>query len=75
MLYLAHKAMHPEGIQRDDGSWASGDIETFIPAERHRAIVEAVTAADGTAAEAAMRTHLASVIDVLRHWEAFDTRA
>jgi DNA-binding GntR family transcriptional regulator len=42
---------------------------------QHRAIVEAVTSGDGPAAEAAMRTHLTSVIDVLRHWEAFDTRA
>ncbi|MGH2477971.1 MAG: FCD domain-containing protein, partial [Candidatus Limnocylindrales bacterium] len=42
---------------------------------QHGAIVEAVTSADGPAAEAAMRTHLTSVIDVLRHWEAFDTRA
>jgi DNA-binding GntR family transcriptional regulator len=42
---------------------------------QHRAIVEAVVAGDGEAAEAAMRDHLASVIDVLRHWEAFDTRA
>jgi DNA-binding GntR family transcriptional regulator len=39
---------------------------------QHRAIVEAVVAGDGPAAEAAMREHLASVIDVLRHWEAFD---
>jgi DNA-binding GntR family transcriptional regulator len=42
---------------------------------QHRAIVEAVTSGDGPAAEDAMRTHLTSVIDVLRHWEAFDTRA
>lgn len=42
---------------------------------QHRAIVDAVTAGDGAAAEAAMRDHLASVIDVLRHWEAYDTRA
>jgi len=41
---------------------------------QHRAIVEAVVAGDGPAAEAAMRDHLASVIEVLRHWEAFDTR-
>ena len=41
---------------------------------QHRAIVAAVTAGDGDAAEAAMRDHLASVIEVLRHWEAFDTR-
>jgi DNA-binding GntR family transcriptional regulator len=39
---------------------------------QHRAIVEAVVAGDGPAAEVAMRDHLASVIDVLRHWEGFD---
>lgn len=39
---------------------------------QHRAIVEAVTAGDGHAAEQAMHDHLASVIDVLRLWEAFD---
>lgn len=39
---------------------------------QHRAIVEAVTAGDGPGAEEAMRAHLASVIDVLRQWEAFD---
>ncbi len=42
---------------------------------QHRAIVEAVASGDGPAAEAAMRTHLTSVIDVLRHWEAFEARA
>jgi DNA-binding GntR family transcriptional regulator len=41
----------------------------------HRAIVAAVVSRDGPAAEEAMRAHLASVIDVLRHWEALDTRA
>jgi DNA-binding GntR family transcriptional regulator len=41
----------------------------------HRAIVEAVTSGDGLAAEAAMHAHLASVVDVLRQWEAFDTGA
>jgi DNA-binding GntR family transcriptional regulator len=39
---------------------------------QHRAIVDAVTAGDGPAAEVAMRDHLASVIDVLRHWEAVE---
>jgi DNA-binding GntR family transcriptional regulator len=39
---------------------------------QHRAIVEAVTAGDATAAERSMREHLASVVDVLRQWEAFD---
>jgi DNA-binding GntR family transcriptional regulator len=41
---------------------------------QHRAIVEAVTAGDAPAAEAAMHVHLASVTEVLRQWEAFDTR-
>jgi DNA-binding GntR family transcriptional regulator len=39
---------------------------------QHRAIVAAVTAGDATAAERAMRDHLASVVDVLRQWEAYD---
>jgi N-acetylglucosamine-6-sulfatase len=33
-LYLAHKALHPEIQQRDDGSIANGE-ERFIPAQRH----------------------------------------
>jgi DNA-binding GntR family transcriptional regulator len=37
--------------------------------EQHRAIVTAVVAGDGDAAEAAMRAHLESVTAVLRHWE------
>lgn len=41
---------------------------------QHRAIVDAVVAGDAAAAEQAMRDHLASVVDVLRQWEAFDTR-
>jgi len=36
---------------------------------QHRAIVAAIVAGDGEAAEAAMRAHLESVADVLRHWE------
>jgi DNA-binding GntR family transcriptional regulator len=39
---------------------------------QHRAIVAAVTAGDAPAAERAMRDHLASVVDVLRQWEAYD---
>jgi len=34
-----------------------------------------VVSGDGRAAEEAMHAHLASVVAVLRHWEAFDTRA
>ena len=33
-LYLAHKALHPEVYQADDGSVA--EIPVFIPAERHK---------------------------------------
>jgi DNA-binding GntR family transcriptional regulator len=36
---------------------------------QHRAIVAAIIANDGDAAELAMRAHLGSVIEVLRHWE------
>jgi DNA-binding GntR family transcriptional regulator len=42
---------------------------------QHAAIVEAVASGDGRAAEEAMHAHLASVVEVLRHWEAFDTRS
>jgi len=38
-LYLAHKAIHPNVQQRDDGSVVGGALdaaEDFIPAERHR---------------------------------------
>jgi DNA-binding GntR family transcriptional regulator len=36
---------------------------------QHRAIVKAVAAGDGDAADAAMRAHLDSVVAVLRHWD------
>ena len=38
MLFLAHKALHPNVVQRDDGSVAALDSqpEGFVPAERHR---------------------------------------
>jgi len=36
LVYLAHKAIHPEAVQRDDGSVDLTDAERFIPAERHR---------------------------------------
>jgi DNA-binding GntR family transcriptional regulator len=40
--------------------------------EQHAAIVDAVVEGDGEAADAAMRAHLASVIDALRQWEHLD---
>jgi len=38
MLFLAHKALHPNVMQRDDGSAGTltGQPEGFVPAERHR---------------------------------------
>ena len=36
LVYLAHKAIHPEVMQHGDGSVNLADAERFIPAERHR---------------------------------------
>ena len=36
LIYLAHKAIHPEVMQNDDGSVNLADAERFIPAERHQ---------------------------------------
>ena len=36
LVYLAHKAIHPEVMQHDDGSVNLAEAERFIPAERHR---------------------------------------
>jgi len=36
LIYLAHKAIHPEVMQHDDGSVNLSHAEQFIPAERHR---------------------------------------
>jgi arylsulfatase A-like enzyme len=35
LIYLAHKAIHPEVMQHGDGSVNLADAERFIPAERH----------------------------------------
>jgi len=46
-LYLAHKAIHPNTQQRNDGSRATPELsdaaEAFIPAERHRGSYEGRT--------------------------------
>lgn len=34
-LYIAHKALHPELTQRDDGSITDPNASRFVPAERH----------------------------------------
>ncbi len=36
LVYLAHKAIHPEATQNNDGSVNLADSERFIPAERHK---------------------------------------
>jgi N-acetylglucosamine-6-sulfatase len=37
-LYLAHKALHPETMQRDDGSITDAAASRFIPAPRHEGL-------------------------------------
>jgi N-acetylglucosamine-6-sulfatase len=37
-LWLAHKAVHPELVQRDDGSIDDPNGGKFIPAERHKSL-------------------------------------
>ena len=34
-LYLSHKALHPELVQRDDGSISDPSAARFLPAKRH----------------------------------------
>ncbi len=36
LVYLAHKAIHPEVAQKNDGSVNLADAERYIPAERHK---------------------------------------
>ncbi|HEY7515592.1 MAG TPA: sulfatase, partial [Vicinamibacteria bacterium] len=38
LLFLAHKAVHPDVIQRADGSVANLRDDTFIPAARHKGL-------------------------------------
>ena len=38
LVYLAHKAIHPEVTQNNDGSVNLADAELFIPAERHKQV-------------------------------------
>ena len=39
-LYIGHKAVHPEAVQRDDGSTDLDVPKEFVPAERHRGLYE-----------------------------------
>src|SRR5215510_7820430 len=43
LLYLAHKAIHPEVKQNDDGSVDLTASDRFIPAKRHERAFEGVT--------------------------------
>lgn len=36
LLYYSHKAVHPETVQRADGSLSDPNASNFIPAERHK---------------------------------------
>jgi N-acetylglucosamine-6-sulfatase len=38
LLYLAHKAVHPDMVQYADGSVSDPNASTFIPAARHRGL-------------------------------------
>ena len=40
LLYLSHKALHPETIQRADGSLSDPGASNFIPADRHKKLYE-----------------------------------
>ncbi|MBX7166431.1 MAG: sulfatase [Pirellulales bacterium] len=43
LLYLAHKAIHPETAQRADGTLTDPNASNFIPAERHARLFEQAT--------------------------------
>lgn len=38
LLYLSHKALHPETVQRADGSLSDPTASNFIPADRHKGL-------------------------------------
>jgi arylsulfatase A-like enzyme len=68
LLYLAHKAVHPDVRQRDDGSVDTGSSLGYVPAPRHRGRYEArtyerrpnaVPDPDGLAGKPALRRALA----------------
>jgi N-acetylglucosamine-6-sulfatase len=42
LLYLSHKAVHPETVQRADGSLSDPTLSNFIPAERHKSLYRGV---------------------------------
>ena len=42
-LYIGHKAVHPEAVQRDDGSTDLSVPKEFIPADRHKGLYDGQT--------------------------------
>jgi N-acetylglucosamine-6-sulfatase len=38
LLYYSHKAVHPETVQRADGSLSDPTLSNFIPADRHKTL-------------------------------------
>ena len=67
LLYLAHKAIHPNLTQRDDGSLSDPAAEEFVPAQRHKtlyaeaAIVRRPNAADDLQGKPALTRRLEGV--------------
>ena len=43
LLYLSHKAIHPETYQGPDGKLSDPTMSNFIPAPRHKALYEGVS--------------------------------
>jgi N-acetylglucosamine-6-sulfatase len=43
LLYLAHKAIHPEAYQGPDGKVSDPTMSNFIPAPRHKSLYEGVS--------------------------------
>lgn len=43
LLYLSHKAIHPEVYQGADGALSDPTLSNFIPASRHKALYEGVS--------------------------------
>ena len=42
-LYLAHKAVHPDLFQRQDGTFDPDSLGGYVPAERHRDLYRGAT--------------------------------
>ena len=52
LIYLAHKAIHPEVTQNNDGSVNRADAERFLPAERHQNLYAARPSRTGRTTDA-----------------------